>query len=213
MISVNTSPSSRFITFSVKDTGTGIKESNLDKLFSIETKFTSEGTAGEKGSGLGLSLVKEIIDKHGGRIEVKSEYEKGTDFIFTLPVASTKILLVDPNSRERMFYSKVLINITNDYAINVVSNGKEAFERIVQSPPALVITEHKMPIMNGLQLVHELVKKDLKESIPIVVLATDIDRNEMEEYKELGVEYVFNKPANLISLKEAIEKSLKKRNR
>ena len=213
MISVNTSPTSRFTTFSVKDTGTGIKEGNLDKLFSIETKFTSEGTAGEKGSGLGLSLVKEIIDKHGGKIEVKSEYEKGTDFIFTLPVASTKILLVDPNSRERMFYSKVLINITNDYAINVVSNGKEALERIVQSPPALVITEHKMPIMNGLQLVHELVKKDLREAIPIVVLATEIDRNEMQEYKDLGVEYVFNKPANLISLKDAIEKSLRRKNR
>jgi len=211
MISVNTSQASRFTTFSIKDTGTGIKESNLEKLFSIETKFTSEGTAGEKGSGLGLSLVKEIVDKHGGRIEVKSEFEKGTNFIFTLPVASTKILLVDPNNRERLFYSKVLINITSDYAINVVSNGKEAIERIIQSPPALVITEHKMPIMNGIQLMHELDKNNLKDSIPVIVLASEINRNEMQEYQDFGVEYIFNKPINLISLKEAIEKSLKKR--
>ncbi|MDH3269633.1 MAG: PAS domain-containing sensor histidine kinase, partial [Ignavibacteria bacterium] len=74
MISVNVSQTSRFISFSVKDTGIGIKSGNLDKLFSIETKFTSEGTAGEKGSGLGLSLVKDIIEKHGGNIEVKSEF-------------------------------------------------------------------------------------------------------------------------------------------
>jgi len=213
MISVNTSPTSRFINFSVKDTGTGIKSSNLEKLFSIETKFTSEGTAGEKGSGLGLSLVKEIIEKHGGKIEVLSEFEKGTEFIFTLPIASTKILLIDPNNRERMFYSKVLINITTDYAINVVSNGKEALERIIQSPPALVITEHKMPIMSGLQLVRELIKNNLNETIPVIVLTGEIERPEIQEYIDLGVEYIFNKPVNLISFKAAIGRSLKKRNK
>ena len=211
MISVNVSSTSRFITFSVKDTGVGIKHGNLDKLFSIETKYTSEGTEGEKGSGLGLSLVKEIIEKHGGQIEVKSEFGKGTEFIFTIPVASTKILLVDSNTRERMFYSKVLINITTDYAINIVSNGKEALDRIIQSPPALVITEHKMPIMSGLNLITELINNGLKDTVPVIVLTGEIDRAAIQEYTELGIEYIFNKPVNLISLKAAIEKSLKKR--
>jgi PAS domain S-box-containing protein len=212
MISVNVSQTSRFITFSVKDTGIGIKSNNLDKLFSIETKFTSEGTAGEKGSGLGLSLVKDIIEKHGGKIDVNSDFGKGTEFKFTLPVASTKILLIDPNNRERMFYSKVLINITTDYAVNVVSNGKEALERIIQSPPALVITEHKMPIMSGLQLIQELIKNNLLESVPVIVLTAEIERADIQEYTDLGIEYIFNKPVNLINLKAAIEKSLKKRN-
>ncbi len=211
MISVNVSSTSRFITFSIKDTGVGIKSVNLDKLFNIETKYTSEGTAGEKGSGLGLSLVKEIIDKHGGQIDVISEFGKGTEFVFTIPVASTKILLVDSNTRERMFYSKVLINITTDYAINVVSNGKEALERIIQSPPALVITEHKMPIMSGLNLISELIKNGLKETVPVIILTGEIDRTAIQEYTELGIEYIFNKPVNLISLKAAIDKSLKKR--
>jgi PAS domain S-box-containing protein len=211
MISVNVSSASRFITFSVKDTGVGIKHGNLNKLFSIETKYTSEGTDGEKGSGLGLSLVKEIIEKHGGQIEVRSEFGKGTEFIFTIPVASTKILLVDSNTRERMFYSKVLINITTDYAINVVSNGKEALDRIIQSPPALVITEHKMPIMSGLNLITELINNGLKDTVPVIVLTGEIDRAAIQEYTGLGIEYIFNKPVNLISLKTAIEKSLKKR--
>jgi PAS domain S-box-containing protein len=209
-ITIDTSSVARFINFSIKDTGLGIKPGNLDKLFSIETKFTSEGTAGEKGSGLGLSLVKEIIEKHGGHIEVKSEYGSGTEFIFALPVASTKILLVDPNKRERLFYSKVLINITTDYAVNIVSNGKEALERIQTSPPALVMTEHKMPLMSGYTLVQELIKNGLKDAVPVIVLTDDIDRTAIQEYKELGIEYIFNKPVNLISLKGAIEKSLKR---
>jgi two-component system sensor histidine kinase/response regulator len=209
-ITVDTTSAARFINFSVKDTGVGIKPGNVDKLFSIETKFASEGTAGEKGSGLGLSLVKEIIEKHGGHIEVKSEYGRGTEFIFSLPVASTKILLVDPNKRERLFYSKVLINITTDYAVNIVSNGKEALDRIQTSPPALLITEHKMPLMSGYTLVQELIKSGLKEEIPVIVLTNDIDRTAIQEYKELGVEYIFSKPVNLISLKGAIEKSLKR---
>jgi len=59
---------SRFIEFSIKDNGVGIKKENIDKLFNVDAKYTSEGTKGEKGSGLGLSLVKEIINKHGGEI-------------------------------------------------------------------------------------------------------------------------------------------------
>ncbi|HEX7356636.1 MAG TPA: PAS domain-containing sensor histidine kinase, partial [Ignavibacteriaceae bacterium] len=86
---------SRFVKFIVKDSGVGIKADDLSKLFSVDAKFTSEGTAGEKGSGLGLSLVKEIIEKHGGTISVESEYGKGTEFIFTLPIASSNILIVD----------------------------------------------------------------------------------------------------------------------
>ena len=110
-----------------------------------------------------------------------------------------------------LFYSKVLINITTDYAVNVVSNGKEALERIISAPPALVITEHLMPLMNGYTLVQELIKNNLKKAIPVIVLASEIDRIAIEEYKELGVEYIFSKPVNLISLKDAIEKSLKKK--
>jgi len=53
----------------------------------------------------------------------------------------------------------------------------------------------------------------LRETIPIIILSGEIDRTEIQEYIDLGVEYIFNKPVNLISLKTAIEKSLRKRNR
>jgi PAS domain S-box-containing protein len=210
IISVTQSQRMRFLEFSIKDTGMGIKPENINKLFKIDTKFSSEGTEGEKGTGLGLSLVSEIIEKHGGNIYVESEYGKGSTFKFTLPVASANILLVDDSKTDRLLYSKVLKNITSDYEIEIASNGKEALDKILASPPALVITDHLMPQMNGYQLVLELRKADIKVKPQVIILSGDIDRNSIDEYTELGIEYVFHKPVDLSSFKTAVEKSLRK---
>jgi signal transduction histidine kinase/CheY-like chemotaxis protein len=209
-ISVRPASTLSFLEFSVRDTGQGIKEENLDKLFSVDTKFTTEGTAGEKGSGLGLSLVKEIVEKHGGIIWAESEYGNGSNFKFTLPVASANILIVDDNRTDGLLYSKILKNITPDYTVDLASNGVEALEKIKSSTPALVITDHSMPEMDGYNLVKQLKKEGLLGKPQVIVLSTEMDRNIIEDYNELGVEYVFQKPVNLRSFKQAVEKSLRK---
>ena len=71
----------------VEDRGIGIEKRNIDKLFRIDVSFTTPGTADEKGTGLGLQLCKEIIEKHGGTIRVESEIGIGSKFIFTLPAS------------------------------------------------------------------------------------------------------------------------------
>ena len=76
-----------FWKFAVIDTGTGIKTEDLNKLFRIDVHHTTKGTNGEGGTGLGLILCKEFIEKNGGEISVESEYGKGTVFYFTLPKA------------------------------------------------------------------------------------------------------------------------------
>ncbi|GAK55026.1 response regulator receiver sensor signal transduction histidine kinase [Candidatus Vecturithrix granuli] len=74
-------------TISIADTGIGIPSEKIEKLFQIDEKFQRDGTAGEKGTGLGLILCKEFIEKHNGRIWVESKEGKGTTFRFTLPKA------------------------------------------------------------------------------------------------------------------------------
>ena len=69
----------------VQDTGTGIPREDLPKLFRIDTQYTTYGTAGEAGTGLGLVLCRELIEHNGGRIWVESQVERGTTFRFTLP--------------------------------------------------------------------------------------------------------------------------------
>jgi len=71
---------------SITDTGVGISEENIKKLFRIDVIYTNTGTDQEKGTGLGLILCKEMIEKHGCEIRVESELGKGTSFIFTIPV-------------------------------------------------------------------------------------------------------------------------------
>lgn len=76
----------------VKDTGIGISDSALDKIFNTEENFTTYGTNNEKGTGLGLVLCKEMIEKNNGEIYVKSSSDKGTCFYFTVPKAAVKKL-------------------------------------------------------------------------------------------------------------------------
>src|ERR1035437_9344315 len=210
VISASPSKKTRFYEFSVRDNGVGIKPENMKELFRIDTKFSSEGTAGEKGTGLGLSLVNEIIEKHGGKIWVESEYGKGSNFKFILPIASANILLVDDSKTDRLLYSKILKNITPDYTIEIASNGKEALEKIMTAPPALVITDHLMPEMNGYELIREIKKLDIKGKPQVIVLSRDMDRSAIDDYTNLGIEYVFHKPVNLSNFKTAVEKSLRK---
>ena len=200
----------RFIEVWVTDSGVGISKENLAKVFDVDAKFTSEGTAGEKGTGLGLSLVQEIVIKHGGKIWVESKVGKGTSFKFTLPKASATILLVDDNKTDRLLYSKILKSLVPDYEILLADDGEQAWSKIKETSLALVISDHTMPKMNGIELVKRLKNSSIKGKPQIIILSGDIGKPETLAYNDMGVEYVFQKPVNLTQFKEAIEQSLRK---
>jgi len=90
-IKINVEENSGHVTISVSDSGIGIDPDDLAKLFDITEVLTTTGTAGEKGTGLGLLLCKEFVEKHGGRIWVISEVGKGSDFKFTLPISAEQV--------------------------------------------------------------------------------------------------------------------------
>ena len=85
-ISITANQTDSNITISVSDNGIGIAPHNLMKLFEMAEVSTTKGTAEETGTGLGLLLCKEFVEKHGGKIWVESEVGKGSDFKFTLPI-------------------------------------------------------------------------------------------------------------------------------
>jgi two-component system sensor histidine kinase/response regulator len=75
-----------FVIISVKDTGIGISKENIEKLFRIDTKYSLPGTDKEQGTGLGLKLSKEFVEKQGGKIWVESVENKGSEFKFSVPL-------------------------------------------------------------------------------------------------------------------------------
>jgi signal transduction histidine kinase len=75
-----------FIEVSVTDTGIGIPDINIDKIFRIDSNISTQGTAEEAGTGLGLIISHEFVEKNGGTIVVKSVEGKGTEFMFTVPI-------------------------------------------------------------------------------------------------------------------------------
>jgi signal transduction histidine kinase len=85
LISIKAEVDSGIVTVSVSDNGIGIKPEKLKKLFDISQRQTTTGTADETGTGLGLILCKEFVEKNAGKIWVESEYGKGSEFKFTLP--------------------------------------------------------------------------------------------------------------------------------
>jgi PAS domain S-box-containing protein len=86
-ININAEKNFENVTITVSDNGIGIARDELKKLFDISEVLTTKGTAGETGTGLGLLLCKEFVEKHGGKIWVESEVEKGSNFKFTIPTA------------------------------------------------------------------------------------------------------------------------------
>jgi signal transduction histidine kinase len=94
-IIVSAKENGEFLEISIKDTGLGINPRNLDRIFRIDLKFSSLGTEQEKGTGLGLILCKEFVEKQGGRIWVESEEKKGSTFTFTLPLRKLNLASID----------------------------------------------------------------------------------------------------------------------
>ncbi|MDP4115078.1 MAG: PAS domain S-box protein [Bacteroidota bacterium] len=212
-ITISAAPSkrTRFYEFCVQDTGIGISNENLDNLFKVDTKYTSEGTAGERGSGLGLSLVKEIIEKHGGNIWVNSKEGEGSEFTFTLPINSPNILVIEDNKTDSLLYKKILGNIAPDYIVDIATTADEAYNKIIEAIPAMIISGHILYDSTGYELILKLQRSELKQLPPIIILTSEKDYSVSEDYKTLGVEYVFKKPVILNNFKKAVEKTLRKR--
>lgn len=191
----------------VADEGIGIDEKYQDKLFKIESKFSKSGTAGEKGSGLGLTLVKEIVEKHNGNIWFYSELNKGSEFHFTLPKAENHILILEEQEELQEIYNQIVEDNFKNYKVTFCKNGFEALNSLMEKIPSVLITYHNMPLMNGVQLISSLRKRDVHNKVSVIVLGDDISENEKINYLELAVDTFFKAdlpPEELVTSLKAI---------
>jgi CheY-like chemotaxis protein/anti-sigma regulatory factor (Ser/Thr protein kinase) len=201
------------VELTVTDTGIGMSEDVRRQC--LEPFFT---TKGEHGSGLGLSMVYGIVERHGGTVSVESQLGQGTTFSFTFPedtsgavtqatapaemVPPLRILVVDDQPVQCELIAHALQR--DWHTITVAGNGREALDLFERREFDLVITDKAMPGMNGEQLA--VAVKSLEPGTRVILLtgfgAIDEDREGQSEFVDL----VLAKPASLAELRAAISK-------
>ena len=191
----------------IRDEGIGIPEELQSKIFKIDEKVSLQGTEGEKGSGLGLTLVKEIINKHNGEIWFYSKENEGTEFHITLPEAKTKIIVVEDDADSRALIKSLVNKQLKECEIVEAANGYEALSVIAQEIPSLLITDHEMPLMNGIQLI-QAINKNNKDFVPVIVVSGRLTDEIERDYKNLGVTSIIEKPIDNQAFSDSLKQVL-----
>ncbi len=196
------------IEFVIKDEGVGISPEYQARLFRFEKMFSTSGTKGERGTGLGLPLVKEIIEKHKGQIWFYSEQNEGTEFHFTIPSASNTILLIENIKDDYKLFESIIKERFPEFKIVGANNGYEAINYIVKERPTLIVSSHEIPLMNGVQLLKSIHKTDPNFHIPIIAILNRHDESIKKAYDEFSVRAVLSKPVDPDQLIEKIVMAL-----
>jgi len=219
------------ICFSVWDTGIGIPEKLMPKLFQPFTQLDGQLNRQHNGTGLGLALVKRLVELHGGSIAVHSEVNKGSRFDIFLPcetqVAKQPVNKVQITSDAQMFlptanlHTKELILIVEDnsmnldlysdylqskgYQIAIARTGKEALQRIYEQPPSLILMDIQMPGMDGLEATRRIRAESAFQDTPIVALTALTMPGDRERCLSAGMNEYLSKPVRLGELLLTIE--------
>ena len=184
----------KMIEIIVKDEGIGISEKNMTKIFKIDEKLSLTGTMGEKGTGLGLALVKEIVEKHNGQIWFYSKEGEGSEFHFTLPEANDLILIVETDSELIQQYKNIIYSELPKFDILFVDTGFEAINLANTKIPSMIIVRHHMSLLTGSQLVETIKKKERFKNLPVVITSSNLDSEIKQNYIQLGVKNFLELP-------------------
>ena len=222
---------------SIEDTGIGISEEKLPKIFDRFYQIDSSSVRQFEGSGLGLTIVKELIELHGGSIKVESILGKGTKFIISLPVEETQILSIEEqvftypeemeDNRELILIvednidvrSYIKENLEKNYRIEEAKNGDEGISKAIDKTPDLIITDVMMPLVDGFELCSRLKTDQRTSHIPIIILTAKADEKSKLDGLQIGADEFLAKPfspkeleirvGNLIKIRQLLREKYK----
>ncbi len=157
----------------VRDTGYGIAPEEMDQIFERFYRGEAARKAEVPGTGLGLAIVKQILDLHGGSIQIESEVGEGTTVTITLPamevaVTPPAILLVEDDPDILFLIQQQLED--NGYRVTPVTNGEAALEQLAQGVPDLMVLDLLLPKMDGLEVLEHLQTGGYGPVPPILVI-------------------------------------------
>ena len=228
------------ISFVVKDTGIGIKEEDIQKLFIPFERIEEKRNRNIEGTGLGMNITMQLLALLNSKLIVESEYGKGSEFSFTLnqeiinsePIGTlgdqlkaqdsepdyqtyfeapeAKILVVDDNEMNR----KVFCSLLKDTKMQIeeAASGKECIEKVKRTAFHIIFMDHMMPEMDGIETLQ--VMKNMADypskNTPVVILTANAIVGAREQYLEEGFQAFLSKPIDFKELEKIIEELLDK---
>ncbi len=211
----------------VTDTGIGMKEEQIKKLFKSFSQADNSTTRKYGGSGLGLAISKNLVQLLGGKIGVESKYGKGSKFFFTFKckvsnvesnkkqipqngMIGMKVLVCDDNKSLRSVLREILTSFT--FEVTTVDNGFDAIEEIKNAkikPYDLVILDWEMPGMDGIDTATEINELNLTKIPTIIMLTAHKKEDFLEKATELKLDAFLLKPIKSSVLFDTIIKLFK----
>jgi len=199
------------IKFSVTDTGIGIAENKIEKIFENFQQASSGTSRLYGGTGLGLAIVKQLVEPQGGSICVISKINEGSTFSFILPFQKTdaeaevetglveldseikgiKVLVVEDIALNQLLMKTLL----DDFGFegDISDNGKLAVEKLKTNSYDIILMDLQMPEMNGFEAT-EYIRNKMNSKIPIIALTADVTTVDLAKCKAVGMNDYIAKP-------------------
>ena len=223
---------SRMLHFTMRDTGIGMDESFIPKLFEAFSQEDATTTNRYGGSGLGMALTKNMVDLMGGNIEVESEKGRGTAFRVNIPLRRAYHVEAQETQDESVpgvSLAGIHVLIAEDMEINAevlgdllemeeitsewAENGRRAVEMFGQSETGhfdAILMDMRMPVMDGLGATVEIRKMDRPDAaaIPIIALTANAFEDDVKQCLSAGMNAHLSKPVDIDQLKEILGRLL-----
>jgi signal transduction histidine kinase/CheY-like chemotaxis protein len=206
----NSTESETDIRFAVTDTGIGIPPDKLHLIFESFTQVDAETTRKYGGSGLGLSICRELVRNMGGQLQVTSEPDKGSTFFFTFRLTFQSEVVIVPKERLRGLKELTGVNIllVEDNAVNLniarrflhswgatiqpAENGAVAWDLFQSRPFDLLLIDLEMPLMDGKTLLKQV--RSINKDIPAIAFTAAVYENMYQDLQEHGFNGFLHKP-------------------
>lgn len=221
--------------FSVRDTGIGISKENQQKIFEAFFKQDSSATRKYGGTGLGLTISSRLLRLMNSKLELESEYGKGSKFYFTLllkiseedesklqspatrseennqirpvPKKST-ILIVDDDDINRFLARSIVGQLIPEAILLEAASGKQALSEFRKSKPEIIFMDIQMPEMNGYETTIAIRNEEKGKRTPIIALTAGTIQEEIDKCFEAGMDDYASKPIVKDTFKKILNKWL-----